>query len=85
MLVLVIDSDFIMQDGVKAHVFEICYLLHGAKVVVVAIAQGEDGAAGAKHLFPEVRKGGCWRAGINLNLLLCTGGGGAQKHDDCQD
>ena len=37
-LVLVIDSDLVMQNGVKAHVLEICYLLYRAQVVAVAIA-----------------------------------------------
>ena len=70
MLVLVIDPDFVMQDGMKAHVLKISDLLDRAKIVAVAIAQRQDGASGAEHLLPEMREGCSRRACINLNLLL---------------
>ena len=69
-LVLVIDSDLVMQDGVKTHILEFCYLLYRAKVVAVAIAQGQDRAPRAKHLLPEMWKGCSRRRGVNLDLLL---------------
>ncbi len=69
-LILVIDPDFVMQDGMKAHVLKIRYLLYRAQVVAIAIAQGQDRAAGAKHLLPEMGEGCSRRRGVNLNLLL---------------
>ena len=53
-LVFVVDADFVMQDGVKAHILEICYLLYRAQVVAIALAQRENGAPRTEHLFPEV-------------------------------
>jgi hypothetical protein len=44
-LILVIDPNFVMQDGMKAHVLEICYLLYRAQVVAIALTQGKHGAS----------------------------------------
>ena len=69
-LVLAINPDLVMKNGMKANVLEICYLFYRTQVVTVAIAQGEDCASRTKHLLPEMRKGRGLRAGIDWNLLL---------------
>ena len=57
LVVLVIDTDFVVKDGVKANVFEVGHLLHFAKVAAVAVTQGENRATGPEHFFPEVGEG----------------------------
>jgi hypothetical protein len=61
MLVLVVDTDLVVQDCVETNVAEIGYFFYGAKVFTIVFAQCEDGASGAEHLLPEVRErsGGC--------------------------
>src|SRR5262249_12096589 len=73
LLILVIEPDFVMEDGMKAHVLEICYLLDRPQVVSVAFAERQDGATGAEHLLPEMREGCGLRRGVNLDLLLGPG------------
>ena len=36
---------------------EVGDLLHLAQIAAIALAQGEDRAAGAEHLLPEMREG----------------------------
>ncbi len=54
--VLVINSDFIMEDGMEAHVLETGDLFYVAEIVAITLAQSQDGAAGAEHLLPEMGK-----------------------------
>src|ERR1035437_8046864 len=65
--VLVVDSDFIMKDGVEAHVFEAGNLLYIAEIVAIALAQRHDAALGAEQVLPEMGE----RTG---------GGGGVDDH-----
>lgn len=62
--VFVVNAYFIVEDGVEADVFDVRGGFHFAQVVAIALAQGEDGAAGAEHLFPEVREGLAWSADV---------------------
>src|SRR5262249_30232319 len=55
-LVFVIYSDFILQDGVKTDVSEIGDCLYGAKVIAIALAQRKNCASRAEHLLPEMRE-----------------------------
>ena len=55
--VLVVEAGFIVKDGVEADVFEACDPPGFAKVVAVALAQGDDPAFRAEHFFPEMREG----------------------------
>ncbi len=73
--ILVVDADFVMKDGVKAHVIEVGDLLYGAEIVAIAFAQRENGAAGAEGTFPEVRKGRGRRLGIDDDGFLGEKGG----------
>ena len=73
MLVFVVDAYLIVKDGVEANVAEVRYFLHCAEVVAIAFAQGEDGAAGAEHLLPEVGEGGGLGVGVDLDDLLRGG------------
>ncbi len=72
-LVFVVDADFVVEDGVEANVAEVRYFLHGTQVFAVAFAQSQDGAAGAEHLFPEVREGGGLGVGVDLDRFLSRG------------
>src|SRR5260370_30774553 len=44
------------EKGVEANVFESGDAFRFAEVVAVAFAERQDGAAGAKHLFPKMRE-----------------------------
>src|SRR5713101_6985456 len=66
--VLVVYADFIVEDGVEAHIFEAGNLLHIAEIVAVTLAQRHDGALGTEHFLPEVGER--------------MGGGGGIDHDD---
>src|SRR5450755_3065010 len=54
--VFVVDSDFIVEDGMEAHILEVSNLLHIAKIVAITLPQAQDGAPGTEHLLPEVRE-----------------------------
>src|SRR6185437_5478716 len=71
--VFVIDAELIVKTGVEAHVPEIGDGLYSAEVVAVTLAQGENGAAGAEHLFPEVREGSGGGVGVDVNLFCGLG------------
>ena len=61
--VFVVNAYFVVEDCVEADVFEICGGFYFAQVIAIALAEGEDRAAGAEHLFPEVGEGltrGAW-------------------------
>ena len=49
----------------EADVAEVGDLVDGADVVAVGLAEGEDGAAGAEDLFPEVGEGGGGGVGVD--------------------
>jgi len=59
-----------VEDGVEANIAKIGDLLHSAHVLAITLAQGEDGAAGAEHLFPEMGKGRGGRLGIDVDGFL---------------
>ncbi len=70
-LVLVINTDFVVKDRVEAHVFEIGDLLHGTQILAIAFPQREDGAARTEHLVPEMRERSRLRLCINGDHFLC--------------
>src|SRR5277367_3756326 len=55
--IFVVHADFVMEYSVEANVFEIGCGLHFAQVAAIAVAQAQNGAAGAEHLLPEMWKG----------------------------
>jgi hypothetical protein len=69
-LVFVVDSELIVQDGVEANVFEVGDLFYGFEVVEIALTKHESAAAGAEHLLPEVGKGSGGGVGIDLDVFL---------------
>ncbi len=88
--VFVVDADVVIHDGVEADVLEVGDLLHGLHVVAIALAHGEDGAAGTEHLLPEMgeRRGGSMRVdsdffgGDGLGRLLGENGCGEGECDE---
>src|SRR5581483_4522294 len=88
--ILVVNADFIVQDSVKAHVFEPCDPLHIAKVLPVAIAQAQGGTTGAEHRLPEMGEQVSLGRGINRDssstgACLCgCGTGGDQCYENCE-
>ena len=70
--ILVVDSNFIVEDGVEAHVLEAGNLLYIAEIVAIALAQRHDGALGAKHVLPEMgeRMGGGGGVDDYLPMIL---------------
>ncbi len=80
-IVLVVDSDFVVEDGMKANILESRDELYLEEVFPVTLAKRKNGAPGAEHLLPEVRKwvnrGGCIHnndfSGIGLAGLRPTG------------
>src|ERR1700683_2565351 len=68
-LVLAVHANFIMEDAMEANIAEIGGLPNLAKIFSVIVAKGENRAAGAEHLLPEVRERRHGRAGIKHNLL----------------
>ncbi len=75
--VFVVDADVVVHDGVEADVLEVGDLLHSLHVVAIALAHGEDGAAGAEHLLPEVweRRCGSMRVDGDVFVGLLSEGG----------
>src|ERR1700722_5790069 len=55
-IVLVINADFVVKDGMESNVLEISHLFHRADVVTIALAQREDSPPRSEHLLPEMRK-----------------------------
>src|SRR5579863_4343852 len=80
-LVFVVDAEFVMKDGVEADVAEVGDFLNGAKIVAIALAQREDGAARAEHLLPEMRKGCGARLRVDGHGLL-RGGESREKQEE---
>jgi hypothetical protein len=77
--VLVVDAEFIVENGVEADVAEIGDLFHFVKVVAVGFAKGKDGAAGAEGLFPEMGKGSGFSVEIDDEGLRRFGAGCGSK------
>src|SRR5271170_7667058 len=70
MLVFVVDTNFIVQDGVEAHIAEIRDRLHRVQILEITVPERQDGTAGPKHLFPKMwKRRGC-SVRVNSNLLL---------------
>lgn len=65
----IVEADFVHEDSMEADRIELGGLLHGAQILTVALTQGEDGAAGAERLFPEVRERRRRRVGIDDDML----------------
>src|SRR6202012_1397469 len=80
-LVEVVDAHLVVKDCVEAHVLEVRDLPDGAHVIAIALAQRENGAAGAEHLIPEVRKGCGRRLRIDMHdFLRATNRKGGEKN-----
>src|SRR5262245_51002399 len=54
---LVVDADFVVEDGVEAYIFEAGGRFDVAKIAPIVLSQRENGATGSKHPFPEMREG----------------------------
>ena len=54
----------------ETHSVEIRDSFYGVEVIAIALAQGEDGAAGAEDLLPEVGEGSGLGLRIDLDDLL---------------
>src|SRR5713101_4361700 len=87
--VLVVYAEFIMEDGMEAHIFEAGNLLHIAEIVAITLAQRHDGTLGPKHFLPEVGEGTCGGGGIDLDYIgplrsrrvLCEQSGHLHRED----
>ena len=66
----VVEADLIVKDGVEADGLEVGRLLYGAEIVAVALTEGEDRAAGAEGLLPEVRERGGGGFCVNDDFVL---------------
>jgi len=64
--VFIINSRFIVKDRMEADIFETRNLLHGAKIIAIALAKGQNRTSGTKHLFPEV--GEISGRGMDINV-----------------
>ena len=73
-LIFVIHSHFVMEDRVKANIFEISSRSHLSQVSSIVFAQRKNGAPGAEHLFPIMRKGLALRLGVDSDGF-CSGRG----------
>ena len=76
--VFVVQSRFVMKNGVEANILKTRDAFGFAKILAIAFAQRKNGPPGAKHFFPEVWKR--MRSGIRVNfdyfsgrLRLCAG------------
>ena len=63
--VLVVDAEFVEENAVETDVLEIGDGFYGAEIVAIAFAHGEDGAARAEHLLPEVGKRSALGGGVD--------------------
>jgi len=61
----VVEADVVHEDAVKAHGVEVGDTLYGVEIFAIALAQGEDGSAGAEDLLPEMGKGSTGVLGVN--------------------
>ena len=52
----IVEANLVVKDGVEADGLKVGGLHNRAQVLAIALAQGEDGAVGAKSLLPEMRK-----------------------------
>ena len=64
----------VVEDAVKADVAEAGGGMHRHEILAVVVAQRQHGAAGAEHLFPEVREGRGPGLRINADRHLIDGG-----------
>src|ERR1700751_6128099 len=64
-LVLVIDSNFIMENVVEPHIPELSDLLHFTQIVAITLPQCEDCAPRTERLLPEMRKGMAGRVSVD--------------------
>src|ERR1700735_1039234 len=61
----VVETDIVHQNAVETNGLKVSGLLDGPQVIAIALAQREDGAAGAERLFPEVGEGRAGIVGVN--------------------
>ena|SRR5438309_6059840 len=73
MVVFVINAYLVVQNGVKANIAKIGYLLYRADIITVALSQRQDCAAGSEHLLPKVGEWGGLGLGVDLDDLLPDG------------
>jgi hypothetical protein len=55
--ILIVDTDFIVENCVEADILEVRDPLYVAQVLTIAIPEGKHGPSRAEHLLPEMRKG----------------------------
>src|SRR4029077_3914922 len=67
--VFVVDADFIVKNGMKSRILEVCDLLYFTQVAAIAVAQAEDGASGTEYLLPEVGKGMRWGSPVDQDHI----------------
>ncbi len=68
--VRVVEADIVHEDAVETHSVEIRDSFYSVEVIAIALAQGEDGAAGAEDLLPEVGEGSGLGLRVDLDDLL---------------
>ena len=73
------EADVVVEDAVEADGLKSCGLLHGAHVLAVVVAEGEDGAAGAEGLFPDVGERGGGGVGVDGDGLGGLGLGDGER------
>src|SRR5271168_636179 len=85
-LVFVVEAEFVVEDSVEADVVEAGDALGFAEVAAIAVAEGEDGAAGAEHFFPEVWEGMGGGVGVDFDDLRggLRRGGGLRAYPRCR-
>src|SRR5712692_9922981 len=73
-VVLIVQANFVMEDGVETNVFECGDAFRFAEVVAVAFAESDDAALRTKHSFPEMRERMGRSRSINLDGLCGRSG-----------
>jgi hypothetical protein len=73
MLVFVVDTNFIVKDGVKASLTRFGDLLHFSEVFAITIAKGKNCPTGSEHLLPKMRERARIGVGVDVEDLLCRG------------
>jgi DNA-binding response OmpR family regulator len=68
-LVFVVNSNLIVEDGVEAHVAKAGNFFHLAELIAITLAKAENGPSRAEHLLPKMRKRSRGRVGIDHNAL----------------
>src|SRR5262249_32784100 len=67
--IFVVHAQVVVKNAMKADIAKSCGFPHHFKIAAIVFPQGEDCAARAEHLFPEVRKSPGWCVRVELNSL----------------